>query len=143
MRSTRQCGSWKARIAPFLWTSSSARPKIFDGAWQKETGSCARLSAGARCCMRKLTAAWIRKAESDFRVAKSLAGMRPPAHDEVCFHAQQAAEKFFKALLQEWGLPVPKIHELDNLLAMLLPRDATLQVVRRGLHGLSRFAVDY
>jgi hypothetical protein len=24
-----------------------------------------------------------------------------------------------------------------------LPRDATLQVVRRGLRGLSRFAVDY
>jgi HEPN domain-containing protein len=69
--------------------------------------------------------------------------MRPPAHDEVCFHSQQAAEKFFKALLQEWGLPVPKIHELDDLLTMLLPRDATLQVVRRGLRGLSRFAVNY
>src|SRR5438128_3489814 len=41
------------------------------------------------------------------------------------------------------GLPVPKIHELDDLLAMLLPRDATVQVVRRGLRGLSRFAVDY
>jgi HEPN domain-containing protein len=69
--------------------------------------------------------------------------MRPPAHDEVCFHCQQAAEKFFKALLQEWGLPVPKIHELDDLLTMLLPSDATLQVLRRGLRGLSRFAVDY
>src|SRR5438128_2849063 len=53
--------------------------------------------------MKKLTAAWIRKAESDYRVAKNLAVMRPPAHDEVCFHSQQAAEKFFKALLQEWG----------------------------------------
>src|SRR5437899_8942586 len=93
--------------------------------------------------MKKLTAAWIRKAESDFRVAKNLAGMRPAAHDEVCFHSQQAAEKFFKALLQEWGLPVPKIHELDDLLTMLLPRDVTLQIVRRGLRGLSRFAVDY
>lgn len=93
--------------------------------------------------MKKLTAAWVRKAESDFRVAKKLAALRPPAHDEVCFHSQQAAEKLFKALLQEWGLPVPKIHELDNLLAMLLPLDATLQVVRRGLRGLSRFAVDY
>ena len=93
--------------------------------------------------MKKLSAAWIRKAESDFRVAKNLAGMHPPAHDEVCFHAQQAAEKFFKALLQEWGLPVPKIHELEDLLTMLLPGDATLQVVRLGLRGLSRFAVDY
>jgi HEPN domain-containing protein len=69
--------------------------------------------------------------------------MRPPAYDEVCFHSQQAAEKFFKALLQEWGLSVPKIHELDNLLTMLLPSDTTLLVVRRGLRGLSRLAVDY
>jgi hypothetical protein len=59
------------------------------------------------------------------------------------FTHNKAAEKFFKALLQEWGLPVPKIHELDDPLTMLLPRDATLQVVRRGLRGLSRFAVDY
>jgi HEPN domain-containing protein len=93
--------------------------------------------------MKKLTAAWVRKAESDFRVAKTLAAVHPPAHDEVCFHSQQAAEKFFKALLQEWGLPVPKLHELDDLLTMLLPSDASLQVVRRGLRGLSRFAVDY
>jgi HEPN domain-containing protein len=69
--------------------------------------------------------------------------MRPPAHDEVCFHCQQAAEKFFKALLQEWGLPIPKIHELDDLLTMLMPRDPTLQIVRHGLRGLSRFAIDY
>ena len=69
--------------------------------------------------------------------------MRPPAHDEVCFHSQQAAEKFFKALLQEWGLPEPKIKELENLLTMLLPHDASLQAVCRGLRGLSRFAVDY
>src|SRR5262245_12256444 len=93
--------------------------------------------------MKKLTAAWVRKAESDFRVAKNLASMRPAAHDKVCFHCQQAAEKFFKALLQELGLPVPKIHELDDRVTMLLARDASLQVVRRGLRGLSRFAVDY
>jgi len=45
--------------------------------------------------------------------------------------------------LQEWGLPVPKIHELDDLLTLLVPRDPTLQSVRRGLRGLSRFAVEY
>ena len=93
--------------------------------------------------MKKLTAAWVRKAESDLRVARNLAGLRPPAHDEVCFHCQQAAEKFFKAVLQEWGLPVPKIHELDDLLTLLLAHDPTLQGVRRGLRGLSRFAVEY
>jgi HEPN domain-containing protein len=93
--------------------------------------------------MKKLTAPWVRKAESDLRAARKLAALRPPFHDEVCFHCQQAVEKFFKALLQEWGLVVPKIHGLDVLLKLLLPRDPTLRVVRRGLRELSRYAVEY
>jgi HEPN domain len=46
-------------------------------------------------------------------------------------------------LLQEWGLVIPKIHELDTLLTLLLPLDHTIGMVRRGLRGLSRYAVDY
>src|SRR6266478_2727984 len=33
--------------------------------------------------MKKLTAEWVRKAESDLRVARNLAKLRPPAHDET------------------------------------------------------------
>src|SRR5437016_2954923 len=54
-----------------------------------------------------------------------------------------AAEKVFEARLQESALPVRKIHELDDLLTLLLPHDARLQGARRGLRGLSRFAVEY
>jgi HEPN domain-containing protein len=93
--------------------------------------------------MRKLTAQWVRKAEDDFAAAKRLAGSRPPVHDQVCFHCQQAAEKYFKALLQELGLAVPKFHDLDTLLALLLPHDATLSTLRRGLDRLTQYAVDY
>ena len=96
--------------------------------------------------MKKLTAAWMRKAESDLRVARNLAKLRPPAHDEVCFHCQQAAEKFFKALLQEWGHTIPRIHELDPLLTSLSAMDATLSALstlRPGLPELSRYAVEY
>jgi HEPN domain-containing protein len=93
--------------------------------------------------MKKLTAAWIRKAESDLRAARKLAKDRPPCHDEACFHCQQAVEKFFKALLQEWGLAVPRIHELDTLLDLLLPKDSTLSRLRRGLKRLTQYAVDY
>jgi HEPN domain-containing protein len=61
----------------------------------------------------------------------------------VCFHCQQAAEKYLKALLQEHGSVVPRTHDLDDLLDLLLPHDATLAPLRKALHSLTRYAVDY
>jgi HEPN domain-containing protein len=61
----------------------------------------------------------------------------------MCFHCQQAAEKYLKALLQEQGVPVPRTHDLGDLLDLLLPYDAALRPLRRGLVFLTQFAVDY
>ena len=42
--------------------------------------------------------------------------------DTVCFHAQQCAEKYLKALLVWKGIPFPKTHDLSSLIAFL-PKD--------------------
>jgi HEPN domain-containing protein len=91
--------------------------------------------------MKKLTAQWVRKAESDFAVAKKIGRGRDPHHDEVCFHAQQCAEKYLKGLLEELGLPVPRTHVLEDLVISLLAYHAKLRSVRRGARFLTRFAV--
>jgi HEPN domain-containing protein len=65
-----------------------------------------------------------------------------PFHDETCFHCQQSSEKFLKGLLEELGQPVPKTHDLDVLLNLLLPHHLALRSLRRGLTFLSDFAVD-
>jgi len=44
--------------------------------------------------------------------------------------------------MEEIGLAVPKTHDLDVLLAALMPRHPTLRPLRRGLLFLSDFAVD-
>jgi hypothetical protein len=44
--------------------------------------------------------------------------------------------------MEELGLPVPKTHDLDVLLTVLVPRHPTLRSLRRGLLFLSDFAVD-
>jgi HEPN domain-containing protein len=93
--------------------------------------------------MHRLTARWVRKAEADASGAGELAQRKPPLNDLVCFHCQQAAEKYLKALLQELGVAVPRTHNLDRLLTVLLPHDGTLKPLRRILVSLSRFAVDY
>ncbi len=93
--------------------------------------------------MKKTTRAWVRKAESDYRLAVQTAGGTEPFHDEVCFHCQQSAEKYLKALLEELGLAIPRTHNLDDLLGLLLPHHASLGSVRRGLIFLTDFAVGF
>jgi HEPN domain-containing protein len=82
----------------------------------------------------------VKKAEADYRTAALLGG-RDHFHDQDCFHCQQCAEKYLKALLQELGLPVPRTHNLLALRGLLLPHHTSLRPLRRGLDFLTRFAV--
>src|SRR5262245_44935438 len=93
--------------------------------------------------MKRHTAQWVLKAEEDRQAARVLAAQRKPPRDIVGFHCQQSAEKYLKALLQELGLAVPKTHNLNDLLNLLVPHDATLSPLRRGLKSLIRYAVEY
>ncbi len=43
-------------------------------------------------------------------------------HEDLCFHAQQAAEKAVKAVYQSHGWPFPYTHDLAELLAGLKDR---------------------
>ena len=93
--------------------------------------------------MKKETRAWVRKAEGDWRVAIHEAAITDPVRDVVCFHCQQCAEKYLKALLQEFGLAIPKIHDLEQLLANLLPQESSLKALKSSAVILSRYAVEY
>jgi HEPN domain-containing protein len=66
-------------------------------------------------------AQWVQKAENDLTTAMAvtrLGGKYPT--DSVCFHAQQCAEKYYKAVLVSHGIDFPRTHDL-NALARLLP----------------------
>ncbi|MBI2809005.1 MAG: HEPN domain-containing protein [Planctomycetes bacterium] len=67
---------------------------------------------------------------------------KKPVHDSVCFHCQQRVEKYLKALLEEIGQHVPKIHDLDGLLNDLVVHHPQLRSLRRGCLFLSDFAVN-
>ena len=67
--------------------------------------------------MKKSTREWIKKAESDYQLAVSLMRRRKvPVRDHVCFHFQQAAEKYVKARLEEANVRFPKTHDIEQLL---------------------------
>jgi HEPN domain-containing protein len=142
MKSINQSAYAGPRRRRFRWICWFAHRRIYSVAWPMATGSCARSLAEARFSMTKMTAEWLRKAEGDVGMARRLAAGKSSYPDGVCFHSQQAAEKFLKALLQEASLAVPRTHELIDLLAMLLPLHKELRPLRRGLDFLTRFSVD-
>jgi len=59
---------------------------------------------------------WIQKAENDFSSALYLAdNMHPPPVEIICFHCQQAVEKYLKAFLVYNDQEPPKTHDLIEL----------------------------
>jgi HEPN domain-containing protein len=83
----------------------------------------------------------VRKAEGDFVAVRKLARGSEPTYDATCFHCQQGAEKYLKAILEELSHPIPRTHNLVALLRLLLPHYGSLGGLRRGLNFLTRFAV--
>lgn len=68
--------------------------------------------------MKKATQAWLEFAHRDLEAAKLLAG-NEYVSNAVLFHSQQCVEKCLKALLEESGTPVPHIHNVVKLAALL------------------------
>jgi HEPN domain-containing protein len=93
--------------------------------------------------MKKVTRQWVRKAENDVAAARHLFKLKPLLSDEICFHCQQAIEKYLKSMLAELGMAIQKTHDLTILLLQLLPAEPILGTLRRGLKGVSRYAVEY
>jgi HEPN domain-containing protein len=91
--------------------------------------------------MKKATREWVAKAEADWRGAARLARGSERLHDLVCFHCQQSAEKYLKALLEELGQTIPKTHDLERLVDLLLPQHADLRRHQRILRPLTEFAI--
>ncbi len=66
---------------------------------------------------------WLRHAQSDLARARDLSD--DILYEELCFHAQQAAEKALKGLLVAHDVAFPKTHNLRTLLD-LLPKDTEI-----------------
>ncbi len=83
---------------------------------------------------------WLAKAENDLLTATHTLklGRRCPT-DAVCFHAQQCAEKYLKALLVYRGIDFPKTHDLEALAARLR-NGKSLGLSQDDLAELKRYA---
>ena len=85
---------------------------------------------------------WVERAEQDLRNAEHTLMLREDCPlDTVCFHAQQCAEKYLKALLTHRSVDFPRTHNLE-IQAGLLPDGPRLGVELVELAALTRFAIE-
>jgi HEPN domain-containing protein len=93
--------------------------------------------------MKPETVEWVTKADADLATARREAAVDDtPNYDAVCFHAQQCAEKYLKAILVEDNLRVPRIHDLEALVNLLSGQYQELQGILRHARILSAMAVE-
>jgi HEPN domain-containing protein len=87
--------------------------------------------------MNEVAERWLVFAHEDTRMAQL--AQAEGIFNQVCFHAQQAAEKAIKGWLAEQGQIPPKTHRMADLLT-LLPSDLLGEIVN-GIRLLDRFDI--
>lgn len=91
--------------------------------------------------MKPETMEWVNLAEGDWTAAQWQRQAPTPVPHVICFLAQQCAEKYLKAFLEEHSIVFPRTHDLVELLDLsgeLLPE---LNAIRSELARLSEHAV--
>ena len=85
---------------------------------------------------------WLAKAEQDIKAGEALLAVEPPFLYPACFHAQQAAEKYLKALLTWHQIEFPKTHVIELLLELLKGIDIQTATQLDNAGELTPYGVD-
>ncbi len=85
---------------------------------------------------------WFQKAENDIKnIQNNLKSYDPPT-DTICFHAQQAVEKFLKGALVYFEREISKTHDLVKLLSDLEDLIPELKELEEDMEKLTEFSVE-
>jgi len=87
------------------------------------------------------TLEWFYFAEADLDSALILNNAYRKHDAIICYHCQQAAEKYLKAFLCYNGVIPPKIHVLETLCALCSEFDSSFNEIARDCAYLSPFAI--
>jgi HEPN domain-containing protein len=83
------------------------------------------------------------KAHNDLLAADAiLAYYEEPPTDTVCYHAQQVAEKCFKAFYIAKTQKLKKIHDLNKLLKQCIVIEKSFEALRDVTRNLNRYFID-
>ncbi len=85
---------------------------------------------------------WIKKANHDLGSAEIILKNGPEYTDTICFHCQQATEKYVKAYLTFLGIDFQKIHSLLYLAELAETKAPIPDDIYALLETLEDYAVD-
>ena len=85
---------------------------------------------------------WFDKADEDFEFARMNLEEKKTFFAQICFHFQQAAEKYLKAYIIAHTLEFRKIHELPMLLKTCMVNDASLNKLKDDCEYLTVYYVE-
>jgi HEPN domain-containing protein len=91
---------------------------------------------------RDLVRQWLARADEDLETAKFLFTSEKYFFAAICFHCQQAAEKYFKAFLTWRQIEFPKTHDLGLLLGLIASTAPSLAASLNEVAGLNPYGVD-
>lgn len=92
----------------------------------------------------KLCHEWALKAEEDYQAALVLAhSKKHPLLNSVCFHSQQAAEKYLKSYLVLKDVRFTKTHDLILLKNLCVKRDGEFELLSDLVVTLNPYAVEF
>jgi len=84
---------------------------------------------------------WVKKADDDLRTAELIIQVKDPMTWVICFHCQQAAEKYLKAYLTQHWIEFEKVHDLMYLLRLCMNKDLEFKEIEFELGKLNIYSV--
>lgn len=85
---------------------------------------------------------WFKKANSDLKNIENNLKSNGPPTDTICFHAQQAIEKYIKGALIYFGKHITKTYDLVNLLTAITEYISELEDLEDEFHEITRYGVE-
>lgn len=90
----------------------------------------------------ELITLWLKKAQKDLISAKREMKFETPITETVCFHSQQAAEKFLKAYFVFLDIKILKSHNIATLISSIEQFDNEINELKESCDILTDYSVD-
>ncbi|MGA2296189.1 MAG: HEPN domain-containing protein [FCB group bacterium] len=91
--------------------------------------------------LKEIVQKWLIKAGNDFKTAEQGFKAEEIITDTICFHCQQAVEKYLKAYLVSKNISPEKIHKIELLLEQCIKIDPSFEELN-GIEILTEYAVE-
>ncbi len=92
--------------------------------------------------IKDLVGKWIKKAENDLLTAERELSFEDPITQTICFHCQQAAEKYLKAFLVHHQIYFTRTHKIMELLELCATVDSSFRDDLQDADNLTDYAVE-